>query len=78
MSGDKTQDKFDSYFATQPWLAVARGADVVKTTAQKFNVRGVPRVVMLNAATGEVVDSDCLKKLENEGPMAIEAYKEMI
>ena len=33
MSGDKTQDKFDAYFATQPWLAVPRGSDVVRTAA---------------------------------------------
>ena len=35
-SGDKTQELFDKYYAEQPWLAVPRAADIIKTVAMKF------------------------------------------
>ena len=60
------------YFKHQPWLAVPRGDDLVKTLAQKFNVRGVPRLIMLNAHTGETIDADCLKAVKETGPVSIE------
>ena len=48
-SGDKTQVLFDKYYEHQPWLAIPREDPCVKALAMKFNVRGVPRLIMLNA-----------------------------
>ena len=41
--------------------------------AKKFNIRGVPRLIMLNAKTGETIDDNCLKAVKETGPIAIEA-----
>ena len=73
-SGDKTQELFDKYYGEQPWAAVPRGDDRVKTIAQKFNVRGVPRLIMLNAQTGAVINDNCLNKVKETGPVAIEEF----
>ena len=72
-SGDKTQEKFDKYFGEQPWLAVPRGHDLVKGLAQKYNVRGVPQLIMLNAKTGDVVSNgNCVNQIKQTGPVALE------
>ena len=47
-----------------PWLALPKDDEQIKIVAKNFNVRGVPRLVMLNCATGEVLDDDCLKLIE--------------
>ena len=73
-SADKTQDLFEIYYAEQPWTALNRGDANIKTVAQQFNVKGVPRLIMVNSATGAVIDDNCLDKVKNTGPIAIEEF----
>ena len=54
-----------------PWVALGKGDDLVKKVAKNFDVKGVPRLIMLNSATGEVLDDNCLKLVEKSGPVAI-------
>jgi nucleoredoxin len=72
-SGDKTDEDYNKYFAEMPWLAVPRGDPRVAAVAKKFEVRGVPRLIILKA-DGTVVDDNAVKKVLAEGPAAIEGY----
>ena len=42
VSGDKTQEEYDSYYGEMPWLALPRGDERLGKLAQKFNVRASP------------------------------------
>ena len=72
-SGDKNDQQYEEYYAEMPWLAVPRGDPRVATVAKKFEVRGVPRLIVLKP-DGTVIDKDAVKKVTNSGPAAIDEY----
>ena len=72
-SGDKNDEQYGEYFGEMPWIAVPRADPRVATVAKKFEVRGVPRLIILKP-DGTVVDKDAVKKVTSEGPAAIEEY----
>ena len=58
MSADSDEDSFSEYFAEMPWTAVPFDASQREGVGEPFGVEGIPRVVVLNGATGEVVNGD--------------------
>ena len=72
-SGDKTQEEYDMYFGEQPWVALPRGDSRLMNLAKKFEVKGVPRLIVLKP-DGTIVDNNGVKKVTEEGPGAIEEY----
>ena len=72
-SGDKTDEQYNKYFAEMPWLGLPRGDPRIATVAKKFEVRGVPRLIVLKP-DGTVVESNAVKKITSDGPAAIEEY----
>lgn len=59
VSSDRDQAAFDEYFAEMPWLALpyaARGAKA--SIAKRFKVQGIPTLLLLDGATGELVSRD--------------------
>ena len=72
-SGDKTQEQFDEYYGEMPWVALPRGDARLAKLAKKFEVKGVPRLIILKP-DGTVIDSNAVQKVTNEGPVAIEEY----
>lgn len=73
VSGDKTQEEFTMYYGEMPWLALPRGDARLPNLAKKFEVKGVPRLIILKQ-DGTVIDSSAVKKVSEEGPAAIEGY----
>ena len=60
-----------------PWMALPReDIDIWRPLATKYEVKGVPVLVMLNAKTGEVLSKNCIQKLEKTGPMAVSEFME--
>lgn len=54
-----------------PWTALPFGSEIIPELKSKFSVRGIPMFVVLNAATGEVVDADGRSTvMENEASPA--------
>ena len=72
-SGDKTDEDFNKYFAEMPWIALPRGDARLATLAKKFEIRGVPRLIILKP-DGTVVDDNAVRRVTQEGPGALEAY----
>ena len=73
LSGDKTQEEYDEYYGEMPWLALPKGDARLPPIAKKFEVRGVPRLIILKP-DGTVVEQNGVQKITMEGPGAIEEY----
>lgn len=78
MSGDKAEEEFKEYYAEMPWLAFPRGnKELEKRIAKTFEVKGVPRLIMLKASDGKCLSNNCNDKVEKEGPAAIMQFLQM-
>ena len=71
VSADHDQEQFDEYFAEMPWTAVPFDAAVRETIPDKYNVEGIPRVVVLSGADGSVVNNDARALITSKKSLAI-------
>jgi nucleoredoxin len=72
VSGDQDEEAFNAYFAKMPWLAVPfSDSEGRKGLDGRFEVRGIPHLVILDAKTGEVLTGDGVEFVSEYG---IEAY----
>ncbi|RYG65783.1 hypothetical protein EON64_11205 [archaeon] len=59
VSSDRDAHEFGEYFGSQPWVSMAfENAAARQALGQKFGVRGIPTLIVLDLATGKVRDSD--------------------
>lgn len=59
ISSDEDEKSFKGYYAEQPWAALPFASEALRSSAgAKFGVRGIPAVIVLNAATGAIVSKD--------------------
>lgn len=58
VSSDRSAADFQSYFSEMPWLAVPHGDKRGAALMQRFNVQGIPSLVLINGVTGEVITTD--------------------
>jgi len=59
VSSDKDEEAFSSYYEEQPWLALPFANREAKAQlSKKFKVSGIPTLVILDGATGEVITTD--------------------
>lgn len=59
VSSDKDEKQFASYFEEMPWLALPFAErDVKKKLSKKFKVNGIPSLILLDGATGAVLNKD--------------------
>ena len=75
-SGDKTEELYNEYYGEQPWLALPFKDARLATLAKQFEVRGVPRLIVVNKETGEVIEQNGVQKVLMGGPPVIEEYIE--
>ena len=54
-----------------PWIALPFGDALIKDLKTKFAVNGIPRLVILNKATGEVIDDNGRGSVQSNGPAAL-------
>ena len=47
LSGDKTQEEYDEYYGEMPWLALPKGDARLGPIAKKYEVKGVPRLIIM-------------------------------
>eukprot|EP00981_Chlorochromonas_danica_P000071 scaffold30_cov166-Ochromonas_danica.AAC.4 len=60
VTSDQSKEDFRSYFIKEmPWVAVPFEEDDVRDAlSQAFRVRGIPALLIVDPATGAVIDSD--------------------
>lgn len=55
-SGDKTEEVFSDYFGEMPWYAIPLDQKkLALNNAKKFEVSGVPTLVMIRCSDGKVL-----------------------
>lgn len=58
-SSDNDQHSFDEYYATMPWVSIPfTNQDKAQSLGNKFGVRGIPSLIILDAADGSIKDAD--------------------
>ena len=63
LSCDHDETGFRSYFASQPWLAVDYDDDGARETlTAAIQISGIPRLVVLDGNTGQIVDNNAVGK----------------
>lgn len=66
LSGDKTDDEFKEYYSEMPWLALPRDQkSIVMNIAKRFQIKGVPRLIMIRASDGKVLSEQCYEKVRD-------------
>ena len=73
-SGDKKEEVFESYYAEMPWLALPFKDPRMKKVVKHFKIRGLPRLIVIDAKTLRVLNNDACDKVTAEGPVAIEQW----
>ena len=58
VSSDEDAEAFDHYYGEQPWVAIPFIDPTREALGSKFGVRGIPSLIVLNPASGEVVDRE--------------------
>jgi len=70
VSSDQDQASFDGYFAEMPWTALPFADREQKSKiAAKFDVQGIPMLVVLDGETGQV--------LTQNGRGEVQAHKDL-
>jgi len=62
VSGDKTQEEYEKYYDEMPWLALPFKDARLATLAKKFEVKGVPRLVVLKP-DGTIINHSAVQKV---------------
>eukprot|EP00534_Pseudo-nitzschia_fraudulenta_P003347 CAMPEP_0201125098 /NCGR_PEP_ID=MMETSP0850-20130426/19149_1 /ASSEMBLY_ACC=CAM_ASM_000622 /TAXON_ID=183588 /ORGANISM="Pseudo-nitzschia fraudulenta, Strain WWA7" /LENGTH=329 /DNA_ID=CAMNT_0047392901 /DNA_START=117 /DNA_END=1103 /DNA_ORIENTATION=- len=63
LSADHDEDGFKSYFeASHPWMAIDYDDDTREQLMAALQVQGIPRLVVVNALTGNIVENNAVGK----------------
>lgn len=67
VSGDRDEKSFAAYFSQMPWLAIPfDDEDTRDALNQRFEVEGIPHVVLLDRASGRVISKDAVAALRSD------------
>lgn len=55
ISWDGDEDSYKEYYNSMPWLSLPFDSDLKEKLGEKYQVQGIPSLVLLDGATGEVV-----------------------
>ena len=79
ISSDRDEDSFNKYFAEMPWLALPfSDASARRSIKDKFNVRGIPHLVVLEGSTGKVLTTDAVSIVREYGTAGFPFSKERL
>jgi nucleoredoxin len=73
LSADHDDSGFRSYFATHPWMAVDYDDDTREQLMSAIKVTGIPRLVVIHADTGKIVEDNAVGK-----PLDVNRWRAMI
>ena len=73
VSRDQNKDDFEEYYAQMPWLAIPFNDDRIPTLAEKYNIKGIPILLVLKK-NGDVVTKAGKMDVTNEGSGAFDKW----
>jgi len=66
VSGDQDQSSFEEYLSEMPWIAVPFGDNRSEELNNLFEVEGIPHLVILNKATGKIINNNGRGAVESD------------
>ena len=79
ISNDNSEDDFKSYLDEMPWLAIPFNNEEEKNNcSMKFEIEGLPTLVLLDAENGNVISTDGRKIIEDYGAHAFPFNKDRL
>jgi nucleoredoxin len=67
ISSDKDEAQWGTYFAEMPWLALPFSDRTRKTgLSEMYGVRGIPTLVLVDAATGETINVNARSMVDQD------------
>ena len=69
VSSDKSEEQFNEYYGTMPWLAIPFGKEAIENLNQAFEIEGIPTLLLFNSE-GKLIDDDDRTTVENRYPKA--------
>jgi len=73
-SSDSDEASFAEYYASMPWLAFPHGDERIERLNKKYEVSGIPWLVVINAQTGELV----LNEADTDVPQGPQVFKKWL
>lgn len=58
VSSDSEESDFQAYYDEMPWTAVSFGSDLIDSLTEKFEVNGIPAMIVLDGKDGSVKDNN--------------------
>ncbi len=67
ISSDRDEGSFDGYYKDMPWLTLAfKERKNKEELGKKFNVTGIPALILIDADSGDVICTDARDQIQNE------------
>ena len=78
VSSDETQEEFDSHFSQMPWMALNLDDTRNNQIRDKFQILGVPALIILDAKTGFPVTTRARKDLKKDVKEVFESWDKLL
>ena len=78
VSSDRAQDEWKRHHATMPWMSLPWGDERADKLRAKFQIMGVPALVILDAETGFVVTEKARKDLGKDVTEVYASWKKLL
>ncbi|CAF2505242.1 unnamed protein product [Rotaria sp. Silwood2] len=67
ISSDRDENSFNEYYKEMPWLTLDfKNRAKKEEIAKKFNITGIPTLILLDGDSGEIICSDARGQLQFE------------
>ena len=63
VSADRSDEEYEEYYAEMPWHAVPFDAPERQTLLDAYGNEGIPRLVLLDSATGSILDPSARQRI---------------
>ena len=78
VSSDNTQEEWQQWHGCMPWLSLDYGDPKNEEMRTKFEVRGVPKLVILEAKTGFPITEKARKDLRDDVKGVFESWEKLL
>ena len=69
---DRNEELFTSYYAEMPFPAIPFKDKRIKAIGKDFSIKGLPQLIVFNAATGETIMENAVDIVTQLGPVMLE------
>eukprot|EP00347_Sterkiella_histriomuscorum_P002891 403366395 len=73
VSGDQDLETYEEYYGEMPWLALPFKDPRIRSLSQHYQVRSVPRLVIVNL-NGDIIHENAVKKVSDNGVKALQEF----